>query len=169
MRSPTTARAAAAALAVAAVVAAPIAVAATPASHTIKISARLKVTTTKPPSCSAGVCTIKNHGTGTLKPYGNVTFTTLILADGNQPPCGKGSQWVNRIVRTIKTSKGTLVLHEAGLQCPKPGVGPQVRAVWAADSHASTGIFHDATGNGRDVAYPVQDTAAPKGTITLTP
>jgi hypothetical protein len=36
-----------------------------------------------------------------------------------------------RIIRTIVTSKGRLVLHEAGLQCPLPGTGPQVEmAAW---------------------------------------
>ena len=109
------------------------------------ISAKLTVTHTAPPVCKAGVCVIRNHGTGTLAPYGAVTFTTVITADGNQPPCGATSQWVNRIIRTITTSQGTLVLHEAGLQCPQPGVGPQVKAVWAADGADSTGIFDGAT------------------------
>lgn len=158
---------AAASLLAAAAALAPLAAVSATTSHTVKISAKLNVTASKPPSCSAGICTIKNHGTGTVTPYGKVTFTTVIIADGNQPPCGKGSQWVNRIVRKIHTNKGDLVLHEAGLQCPEPGVGPQVRAVWAVDGQDSTGIFHGATGSGHDVAYPVQDTAAPKGTITL--
>jgi hypothetical protein len=38
--------------------------------------------------CKGGICIIRNHGTGTLTPYGKVTFTTVITADGNQPPCG---------------------------------------------------------------------------------
>ena len=137
------------------------------ASQTVHISAKLTVTHTAPPVCTAGVCVIHNHGTGTLTPYGAVTFTTVITADGNQPPCGATSQWVNRIIRTITTSKGKLVLHEAGLQCPQPGVGPQVKAVWAADGADSTGLFASATGQGSDTAYPQQDTAAPHGTLTL--
>ena len=84
----------------------------------------------------------------------------MITADGNQPPCGARSQWVTRIVRTIQTTKGKLVLHEAGLQCPQPGVGPRVYAVWALDGTHSTGIF-GAHGQGTDIAYPLQDTAAP--------
>jgi hypothetical protein len=160
-------RIAAAVLVAAAAALAPLAAASGTTSDTVKISAKLKVTGGKRPSCSAGVCTIKNHGTGTMSPYGKVTFTTVITADGNQPPCGKGSQWVNRVVRKIHTNKGNLVLHEAGLQCPKPGVGPRVELVWAVDGADSTGTFHGATGKGHDVAYPVQGTAAPRGTITL--
>jgi hypothetical protein len=137
------------------------------ASQTVHISAKLTVTHTAPPVCTAGVCVIHNHGTGTLTPYGAVTFTTVITADGNQPPCGATSQWVNRIIRTITTSKGKLVLDEAGLQCPQPGVGPQVKAVWAADGADSTGLFAGATGHGSDTAYPQQFTAAPHGTLTL--
>ena len=91
----------------------------------------------------------------------------MITADGNQPPCGATSQWVNRIIRTISTSKGKLVLHEAGLQCPEPGVGPQVTAVWAADGTDSTGIFHGTRGQGSDIAYPQKNTAAPQGTLTV--
>ena len=135
--------------------------------HAVHISARLTVTNTAPPVCTAGVCIIDNHGIGTMAPYGAVTFTTVITADGNQPPCGATSQWVNRIIRTITTSKGTLVLHEAGLQCPLPGVGSQVKAVWAADGADSTGIFHGARGQGSDTAYPTRNTAAPQGTLTL--
>jgi hypothetical protein len=137
------------------------------AARTVQISAKLTVTHTAPPVCTAGVCVIHNHGTGTLTPYGAVTFTTVITADGNQPPCGATSQWVNRIIRTITTSTGKLVLHEAGLQCPQPGVGPQVRAVWAADGADSTGTFAHATGQGSDTAYPAQNTAAPHGTLSL--
>ena len=151
-----------------------IALAAVPAAaaagpHTVHIRARLTVTDTAPPVCKAGICIIDNHGTGTMTPYGTVTFTTVITADGNQPPCGATSQWVNRIIRTITTSKGTLVLHEAGLQCPQPGIGPQVKAVWAADGADSTGIFHGARGQGSDTDYPQQDTAAPQGTLTVSP
>lgn len=145
----------------------PFAAASATTSHKVKISAQLTVTAAQPPSCTAGICTITNHGTGTMTPYGNVTFTTVIVADGNQPPCGTTSQWVNRIVRSIVTSNGNLVLHEAGLQCPEPRVGARVDAVWAVDGTDSTGIFQDATGSGHDVAYPGQDTAAPRGTITL--
>lgn len=140
--------------------------AASAASHTVTINAKLTVTGSTPP-CNAGKCTIKNHGTGTMSPYGNVTFTTVIVADGNQPPCGNRSQWVNRIVRKIHTDKGDLILHEGGLQCPEPSVGPRVDAVWAVDGADSTGVFHGATGSGHDIAYPVQDTAAPTGTITF--
>ncbi len=143
--------------------------AAATATHAVHFSARLTVTHTAPPVCKAGICIIDNHGTGTMTPYGKVTFTTVITADGNQPPCGTTSQWVNRIIRTITTSKGTLVLHEAGLQCPQPGIGPQVKAVWAADGADSTGIFHGARGQGSDTDYPQQNTAAPQGTLTLSP
>jgi hypothetical protein len=148
------------------------AAAGTPAAagtHTVRISAKLTVTYTAPPVCTAGICVIRNHGTGTVAPYGRVTFTTVITADGNQPPCGPTSQWVNRIIRTITTNRGTLVLHEAGLQCPLPRVGPQVKAVWVADSPGSTGIFHGARGQGSDTAYPALNTAAPQGTLTLAP
>ncbi len=151
-----------------------IALAAVPAAaatgtHAVHISARLTVTYTAPPVCKAGICIIDNHGTGTMTPYGTVIFTTVITADGNQPPCGATSQWVNRIIRTIATSKGKLVLHEAGLQCPQPGIGPQVKAVWAADGADSTGIFAGARGQGSDTAYPQKNTAAPQGTLTLPP
>jgi hypothetical protein len=137
-------------------------------SQTVHISAKLTVTHTAPPVCTAGVCIVKNHGHGTLTPYGAVTFTTVITADTNQPPCGTGSQWVNRIVRTITTSKGKLVLHEAGLLCPVSGTA-QVRAVWGADGTDSTGIFASASGQGSDTAYPQKNTAAPHGTLTLAP
>ncbi len=141
--------------------------AATAAPHSLNIRATLKVTASRPPACQAGICTIRNHGTGHMTHFGKVAFTTVIIADGNQPPCGPGSQWVNRIIRTIHTEKGNLVLHEAGLQCPQPGVGPRVDAVWAVDGADSTGVFAGARGGGQDTAYPVQDTAAPRGTITL--
>jgi len=154
-------------LAVIALAAVPAAAAAGP--HTVQISARLTVTYTAPQVCKAGICIIHNHGTGTLTPYGKVTFTTVITADGNQPPCGATSQWVNRIIRTITTRRGRLVLHEAGLQCPLPGVGPQVKAVWAADGADSTGIFRGASGQGSDTAYPALNTAAPQGTLTFSP
>ena len=137
------------------------------APRTVQIRAKLTVTHTAPPVCTAGVCVIQNHGTGTLFPYGRVTFTTVITADGNQPPCGATSQWVNRVIRTIKTSKGKLVLHEAGLQCPVHGIGPQVKLVWAADGADSTGLFAGAVGHGSDTAYPAQNTAAPHGILTL--
>jgi hypothetical protein len=136
------------------------------ASQTVRISAKLTVTHTAPPVCTAGVCIVKNNGHGTLTPYGKVTFTTVITADTNQPPCGTGSQWVNRIVRTLTTSKGSLVLHEAGLLCPVSGTA-QVKAVWAADGTDSTGTFAGATGQGSDTAYPQKNTAAPHGTLTL--
>jgi hypothetical protein len=138
-------------------------------SRTVHISAKLTVTHTAPPVCTNGVCVIHNHGHGTLTPYGAVTFTTVITADGNQSPCGTGSQWVNRIVRTITTSKGKLVLNEAGLQCPQTSTSSQVRAVWSADGAASTGTFAGATGQGSDTAYPQKGTAAPHGTLTLSP
>ena len=148
-----------------ALAAAPAAAAARP--HTVHVRARLTVTHTAPPACKGRVCVIRNHGAGTLTPYGKVTFTTVITADGNQPPCGATSQWVNRIIRTITTRQGRLVLHEAGLQCPQPGTGPKVTAVWAADGAGSTGIFHGARGQGSDTAYPARNTAAPHGTLTL--
>jgi len=154
-----------AAIPVAAAATAPHAV----ATRTVQISAKLIVTHTAPPVCTAGVCIVRNHGKGTLSPYGAVTFTTVVTADTNQPPCGTGSQWVNRIIRTITTSQGKLVLHEAGLQCPQPHVGPQVKAVWAADGADSTGTFAGATGQGTDTAYPAHNTAAPHGTLTLAP
>jgi hypothetical protein len=153
-----------------AVAAIPAAAAAGPhaaTAHTVKISAKLTVTHTAPPVCTAGVCIVRNKGKGTLAPYGAVTFTTVVTADTNQPPCGTGSQWVNRIIRTITTSQGTLVLHEAGLLCPQPSLGAQVKAVWAADGADSTGIFAAATGQGSDTAYPQKNTAAPNGTLTL--
>jgi hypothetical protein len=172
MRTPTLKLTAGAAVAAAAIAAAgalaPLGRASATTSHTVRISAKLTVTHTAPPVCTNGVCIVSNHGKGTLAPYGAVTFTTVITADTNQPPCGTGSQWVNRIVRTINTNKGTLVLHEAGLLCPISGVGPRVEAVWAADGADSTGLFQGATGSGHDVAYPLQATAAPRGTITLT-
>jgi hypothetical protein len=136
-------------------------------TQTVQISTKLTVTHTAPPVCTAGVCVVNNNGIGTLSPYGAVTFTTVITADNNQPPCGTGSQWVNRIIRTITTSKGKLVLHEAGLLCPQPVLGPQVKAVWAADGASSTGVFAGATGQGSDTAYPQKNTAAPHGTLTL--
>jgi hypothetical protein len=136
-------------------------------SKTVHITAKLTVTHTAPQKCKAGICIIHNHGKGTLAPYGKVTFTTVVTADGNQPPCGATSQWVNRIIRTITTRKGKLVLHEAGLQCPQPRVGPQVKAVWAADGADSTGIFADVRGQGSDTAYPALNTAAPRGTLVL--
>jgi hypothetical protein len=156
-----------AAIPLAGIALAAIPAAAATSTHAVNISARLTVTHTAPPVCKAGICVIHNHGTGTMTPYGKVTFTTVITADGNQPPCGTASQWVNRIIRTITTSKGRLVLHEAGLQCPQPGVGSQVKAVWAADGADSTGIFHGARGQGSDTDYPQKNTAAPQGTLTL--
>ncbi|MBV8948822.1 MAG: hypothetical protein JO286_07860 [Solirubrobacterales bacterium] len=162
------------ALAVSALGATQLAAGATPA-RTVRVSAQLKVASTvnglggAPQSCLAGICKIKNRGTGRMTHFGKVTFTSVITADDNQPPCGTSSQWVNRIIRTIHTSRGILVLHEAGLQCPEPGVGPRVEAVWTVDGAESTGIFAGAQGGGYDIAYPVQDTAAPHGTITLAP
>jgi len=160
-------RALLAAIPLACIALAAIPAAAATSTHTVQISARLTVTHTAPPVCQAGVCVIRNHGTGTLAPYGPVTFTTMITADTRQPPCGTGSQWVNRIIRTITTSQGTLVLHEAGLLCPQPRLGGQVKAVWAADGTDSTGIFASARGQGSDTAYPQKNTAAPHGTLTL--
>ena len=48
-----------------------------------------------------------------------------------------------------------------------PGVGPQVKAVWVADGADSTGIFAGARGQGSDTDYPLRNTAAPQGTLTL--
>jgi hypothetical protein len=137
------------------------------AGRTVHIHASLNVTGGPPPVCTGGICTIQNNGTGEMPPFGQVTFTTVITADGNQPPCGPNSQWVNRIVRTIDTSDGILVLHEAGLQCPQPGVGPRVEALWVVDGADSTGKFAGASGQGTDIAYPLGDTAAPRGWITF--
>lgn len=163
---------AALALAASALGATQLAAAATHA-RTLQLSAQLKVTSTvnglggAPQSCSARICRIENRGTGRVTHFGNVTFTSVITADDNQPPCGTGSQWVDRIVRTIHTTKGILVLHEAGLQCPQPGVGPRVDAVWTVDGTDSTGIFAGSSGRGTDLAYPTRDTATPQGTISL--
>jgi hypothetical protein len=140
-----------------------------PQVRTLRVSAELKVTASPPPVCQAGICAILNSGVGRMTPFGQVTFTTAITADDNEAPCGTSSQWVNRIIRTIHTNEGVLVLHEAGLQCPQSGVGPRVEAVWTADGTDSTGIFAGAQGRGYDTAYPTQDTAAPHGTITLAP
>ena len=166
MYSRTLIRTAAVALAAAALAGTQAAAGATHA-RTVHLSAQLKVTVSPPTVCHAGICAIHNSGTGRMMPFGRVTFTTVVTADGNQPPCGPSSQWVNRIIRTIHTNKGNLVLHEAGLQCPQPGVGPRVDAVWAVDGTDSSGIFAGAHGRGTDTAYPVQDTAAPHGMITL--
>lgn len=144
-------------------------VAAAAVPHSLNVSAKLTVTGGPPPACHASICTIRNHGTGQLTHFGKITFTTVITADGNQPPCGTSSQWVNRIVRTIHTKKGVLVLHEAGLQCPHPGFGFRVDAIWSVDSADSTGVFAGAHGRGNDTAFPMQGTAATHGTITLKP
>ena len=96
-------------------------------SHTVHVSAKLTVTHTAPPVCKAGVCVVRNHGTGTLTPYGAVTFSTVVTADTRQPPCGTGSQWVNRIIRTITTSQGKLVLHEAACCAPSLSSGARSR------------------------------------------
>jgi hypothetical protein len=74
-----------------------IALAAVPAAaaagpHTVHVSARLTVGYAAPPACTARVCIITNQGTGTLAPYRPVTFTTVITADSNAPPCGATSQ-----------------------------------------------------------------------------
>jgi hypothetical protein len=165
MNKHTFTRASGIALAAAALAVVPVAVA-TAGPTTVRVATRLKVTKSGPSRCHAGICLLHNSGTGRMTPYGQVTFTTVVTADNNQPPCGPNSQWVPRIIRTIHTSKGSLVLHEAGLQCPQPGVGPRVNAVWAVDGADSTGSFAGATGGGSDIAYPVQDTAASAGTIT---
>jgi hypothetical protein len=162
-------RALLAAIPLAGIALAAIPAAAATSTHTVHISARLTVTHTAPPACRAGVCIVRNHGTGTLAPYGAVTFTTVVTADTRQPPCGTGSQWVNRIIRTITTSQGKLVLHEAGLLCPQPGTVAQVKAVWAAVNTDSTGIFAGVRGQGSDTAYPQKNTAASHGTLTLAP
>jgi hypothetical protein len=52
-----------------------------------------------------GVCAIHDSGAGRLTPFGRVTFTTAIVADDNQPPCGTRSQRVNRIIRTVHTTQ----------------------------------------------------------------
>jgi hypothetical protein len=45
-------------------------------------------------------------------------------------------------------------------------LAPEVQRVRGADS---TGIFHGASGQGSDTAYPARNTAAPQGTLTLSP
>ena len=133
--------------------------------RSLNVSAKLTITGGAPPACQAGVCTLNNHGTGHMTPLGKVSFTTRITSDGKAPPCGAGSSWV-RVIRTIHTAKGTIVLNEAGLQCPQPG-GPRVDLVWALDGAQSTGIFVRAHGRGYDTAHPAQKTDAYHGTITL--
>ena len=39
-------------------------------SHTVQISAKLTVTHTAPPGARPAICIVRNHGTGTLSPYG---------------------------------------------------------------------------------------------------
>jgi hypothetical protein len=64
----------------------------------------------------------------------------------------------------------TLIRYtDRGLLCPQPGTVAQVKAVWAADGTDSTGLFAGATGQGSDTAYPAKNTAAPRGTLTLSP
>jgi len=133
-------------------------------ARTVYVSAHLTVVHSTTPACHGTTCTWSNHGHGTMTPFGAVTFTTRITAEDTSP-CGPGSQWV-QATRTIRTDKGDLVLHQAGLQCPQAG-GPIVDMVWAADSTDSTGTFAGATGRGYDVANPIKNTAIPHGTITL--
>lgn len=90
MYTRTLARTAGIALAAGALAAIPAAAAAAP--HSVDVNAKLTVTGGPPPVCHAGICTITNHGTGQMTPFGKVTFTTVITADGTQPPCGSGSQ-----------------------------------------------------------------------------
>lgn len=132
--------------------------------RSVHFSARLTVTKSAPPSCTGAVCTIVNSGHGVARPFGRVTFTTHITADGSGSPCGPHSQWL-RITRTIHTRRGTLNLSEGGLQCPIGGT-PHVRAVWAIDRAHSTGAFATAHGAGTDQAFPMR-AATPTGTITF--
>jgi hypothetical protein len=55
-------------------------------ARTLRVSAHLNVTDTPPPICQTGICAIHNGGTGRMTPFGRVTFTTAITADGNQSP-----------------------------------------------------------------------------------
>ncbi|MBV8941958.1 MAG: hypothetical protein JO240_09515 [Solirubrobacterales bacterium] len=151
-------------LAVACVI--PIA-AASGATHVQAIHTALKVLGQAKPVCHAGVCIIHNHGNGTMSGFGDVTFTTTITDDQTSPsPCPNGS-WVPRLRRTIHTSKGNLILNEAGLVCTHPNIGPRVDLVWVADGTSSTGAFHHATGTGNDHAYLARNTAVQTGQITL--
>jgi len=158
------ARTAGIALAAGALAGIPVA-AATAAPHSLNVSAKLTVTGGAPPACRAGVCTLDNHGSGRMAPFGKVTFKTHITSDGKAPPCGPGSSWV-RLIRTIHTAKGTIILNEAGLQCPQSG-GPRVDLVWALDGAHSTGMFARAHGRGSDTAYPAKNTDTDHGTIIL--
>jgi hypothetical protein len=139
---------------------------ATASPHRVHVLAHLKVLGQKKPACDGSVCTIRNHGDGTMTGYGKVTFTTVITDDTSRPPCSHGSR-VPRLVRTIHTRKGDLVLQEAGLVCVQPKVGPRVDLVWVADGARSSGVFAGVHGSGQDHAYLARNTDVPRGTITL--
>lgn len=139
---------------------------ATASPHRLSITAHLKVLGEKPPVCHGSVCRIHNHGAGTMAGFGKVTFTTAITDDASRPPCPHGS-WVPRLLRTIHTRKGDLVLQEAGLVCVQPKIGPRVDLVWVADSARSTGVFAGVHGSGQDHAYLARGTDIPTGTIIL--
>ena len=136
-------------------------------SRTLHVSAQLRVTVSPPPVCRAGICTIRNRGYGQMSTSVGLLSRPQSAPTATQPPCGTSFAMGHRIVRTVHTGQGNLVLHEAGLRCPEPRIGPRVDAVWAADGTDSTGLFAGARGHGSDIAYPMQDTAAPHGTITL--
>jgi hypothetical protein len=133
---------------------------------TEQITTHLQVLAQTKPSCHADICVIHNHGAGTMSGFGKVTFTTVITDDTSASPCPQGS-YVPRLQRTITTTKGNLVLNEAGFVCPEPKIGPRVDLVWIADGALSTGKFAGAHGTGIDHAYPARNTAAQAGTITL--
>jgi hypothetical protein len=143
--------------------ASPIALA---AAHTQRVSTDLTVLAQAKPSCHGKVCTIRNHGAGTMAGFGKVTFTTVITDDTSMSPCPNGS-YVPRLRRTINTAKGTLVMNEAGFVCPEPKIGPRVDLVWVADSAHSTGVFSGAHGTGVDHAELSHNTATESGTLTL--
>jgi hypothetical protein len=130
------------------------------------IHGSLKVLAQAKPACAKGICIIRNHGDGTLAPFGKVTFTTVITDDLTSSPCTDGS-WVPRLTRTYTTKRGKLVLHEAGIVCPQPKIGPRVDLSWAVDGGASTGIFAGASGTGSDHAFLKQQTAYQTGRISL--
>ena len=131
-----------------------------------RVSTHLTVLAQAKPACQGKICTIKNHGSGTMNGFGKITFTTVITDDTSKGPCPNGS-YVPQLSRTITTTKGSLVLSEAGLVCPEPKVGPRVDLVWVADGARSSGIFAGVHGTGIDHAYLSRNTAFQTGTITL--
>jgi len=59
------------------------------ASQTVHISAKLTVTHTAPPVCTAGVCVIHNHGTGTLTPTARSPSPPLSPPTATSRPAGR--------------------------------------------------------------------------------